>query len=65
MEFPDAPPVFGLLTLQLYSVCVHLSPRFTVYCVGLTSGRHRSQFYFYPAQSPVLIQAFLMHVTVL
>lgn len=39
MKFPDAPPVFGLLTLQLHSECGRLSPRFTVDCVGLTSGR--------------------------
>lgn len=41
MKFPDAPPVFGLLTLQLR---VRWSPRFTVYCVGLTSGRSAVAF---------------------
>lgn len=40
MKFPDAPPVFGLLTVQLRSLCGHLSPRFMVYCVVLTSCSH-------------------------
>lgn len=40
MKFPDAPPVFALLTLQLRPLRVHLRPRFTLYCGGL--GRHHS-----------------------
>lgn len=30
MKFPDAPPVFRLLTLQLCCVCGHWSQRFVV-----------------------------------
>ena len=58
MEFPDAPPVFGLLTLQHRCVCVHLTPRFTVYFVGLTSGNHYSPFYLYFTQGQLFISQY-------